>query len=537
MGEGHWIRGIAEAILARGDEKIVIHTGKTPSGPIHIGAEREQFLCSAIQRALGKKGVSSTFNFIIDSFDPLKSIPAGLEVPKGFEEHVGEPLSDIPDPMGCHGSYALHFAEEFIDCQSRLGLTPNIVYQHSLYEQPAMKDAIRTVLRRLDELKAIRRRFIQGNGEEESGDWNPVMVICQRCGKIASRKGDVSPNRLTSWDLSTDEVHYRCTSCGYKGHGRIADLRLKLSWRVDWPAKWTVFRVSCEPAGKDHCVKDGAYDMGLEICSKIFGYAGPLRVPYEWLTLGEHAMKTHKGITFTPMEWLRIAPPEPLRQFILAPDPMRHIAFLPDRIPDIVDNFDRLERVYFGKEAAAGGEDPDFLRDLYELCVVGSIPGEAPARLPYRFSVYMVQLEGLYGRQRMVKKSVEYMERLQGRRLQETEVADAKSRLGMAKSWVASYAPQSLRFTISETAPRQRLEGKGERAFIASLIDLLQRDPNEADLQNGIFNAARADGLEVGKAFPVVYRILLGSERGPRLAPLLMALDREWVLERLRSAL
>lgn len=537
MGEGHWVRGIAEAILARRDESIVIHTGKTPSGPIHIGAEREQFLCSAIQRTLEKRNVKSTFNFIIDSFDPLKSIPAGLQVPKGFAENIGKPLSDVPDPSGCHESYAIHFAEEFIDCQARLGLTPNIVYQHTLYQTPAMKDTIRTVLKKLDELKEIRRHFIQGDAEDGTGDWNPVMVICQRCGKIASRKQEVSPNRLSAWDLATDEASYRCTSCGHEGHGKMADLRLKLSWRVDWPAKWAVFKVSCEPAGKDHCVKDGAYDMGLEICSRIFGYRGPLRVSYEWLTLGEHAMKTHKGITFTPMEWLKIAPPEPLRFMILGPDPMRHIAFLPDRMPDIVDNFDRLERVYFGEEDPAGGEDPDFARDLYELCVVGGVPKEAPARLPYRFSVYMVQLEGLYGRRSMIEKTAEYLEKLHGRRLRAAELEDAESRLDMAKNWVGSFAPQSLKFTISETATRYRPETKEERAFIALLIGLLKKDLNEADLQNEIFKAARTEGLEVGKAFSVVYRILLGSERGPRLAPLLVALGKEWALERLQSSL
>jgi lysyl-tRNA synthetase class 1 len=537
MGEGHWVRGIVEEILARGDENIVIHTGKTPSGPIHIGAEREQFLCSAIQRGLEERQVKSTFNFIIDSFDPLKSIPAGLEVPKGFAEHIGKPLSDVPDPWGCHGSYASHFAEEFIDCQSRLGLAPNIIYQHTLYQTVAMKEAIRTVLRRLEELKEIRHRFIQGDNENGTGDWNPVMVICQSCGKIASRKEEVSPNRLTGWDLSKDEVSYMCTSCGHEGRGKIADLHLKLSWRVDWPAKWAIFKVSCEPAGKDHCVKDGAYDMGLEICSKIFGYRGPLRVSYEWLTLGEHAMKTHKGITFTPMEWLKIAPAEPLRYMILSPDPMRHIAFLPDRMPDIVDNFDRLERVYFGTEAPAGGEDLDYMRDLYELCVVSGTPVKAPARLPYRFSVYMVQLEGLYGHERMIEKSAEYLEKLNGRRLQTNELADAKSRLCMAKNWVASYAPQSQKFTISDEAASYKPESKEEGAFTALLMELLKRDLSEADLQNEIFKAARAEGLEVGKAFAVVYRILLGSERGPRLAPLLMALDREWLLKRLKSAL
>jgi lysyl-tRNA synthetase class 1 len=400
-----------------------------------------------------------------------------------------------------------------------------------------MKDAIRTVLRKLNELREIRHRFIQADIENGTGEWNPVMVICKSCGKIASRKQEVSPNKLTGWDLSTDEVSYKCTSCGYEGHGKITDLRLKLSWRVDWPAKWSIFKVSCEPAGKDHCVKDGAYDMGLEICSRIFGYRGPLRVPYEWLTLGEHAMKTHKGITFTPVEWLKIAPPEPLRHIILSPDPMRHIAFLPERMPDIVDNFDRLERIYFGIETHAEGEDIDLLRDLYELCVVGDMPKRAPARLPYRFAVYMVQLEGLYGHEKMTVKSVEYLGKLYGRELEEAEIAGAKSRLCMTKNWVASYAPPNLKFTISAEAASYRPQSRDERAFTASLIELLQRDLSEPDLQNEIFKVARSEGLEVGKAFSIIYRILLGSERGPRLAPLLMALDREWLLIRLKSAL
>jgi len=34
-----------------------------------------------------------------------------------------------------------------------------------------------------------------------------------------------------------------------------------------------------------------------------------------------------------------------------------------------------------------------------------------------------------------------------------------------------------------------------------------------------------------------MYRILLGSEKGPRLAPLLIAIDRTWLLNRLRSVL
>lgn len=536
MAESHWIKGLVDEILKRGDERILVHTGKTPSGPIHIGAEREQFICSAIQRELAKRGIASTFNFIVDSYDPLKSIPAGLEVPPGFSEHIGEPLSDIPDPFGCHESYAVHFAEEFIQAQQKLGLSPNIIYSHTLYQRPEMKDAIRTCLRRLEDLRAIRKNYVQEDEEKGTDDWNPVMVVCPRCGKIASKKKEVAPNRVLSWDLGRDEVHYICNSCGYEGIGKISETRLKLSWRVDWGVKWAIFRVTCEPAGKDHCVKQGAYDMGLEVCSKIFGYIGPLKVPYEWVTLGEHAMKTHKGITFTPAEWLRIAPPEPLRYMILSADLMRHISFLPDRIPDLVDNFDRLERIYFGAESPSGNESVDFLRDLYEISSAGPIPKQLPARLPYRFCVYMVQLESLFGKEGVVKKSVDYLSKLSGRQLADSEIDDLKRRLGNVANWVSAYAPQSQRFRISADTS-YRPQNEAERAFIKEIIALLEKSTAESDLQNEIFNAARERGLEVAKAFGVIYQILLGSDKGPRLAPLLMALDREWLLNRLRSVL
>jgi len=536
MGEHHWIKGLVDQILQRGDERIIVHTGKTPSGPIHIGAEREQFICSAIQRELSKRGIDCTFNFIIDSYDPIKSLPAGLQVPKGFEEHIGQPLSDVPDPFGCHESYAVHFAEEFIQAQQEFGLSPNIIYSHLLYQRPEMKAAIRTILRRLDEVRAIRRRYVQEEDEKAPDNWNPVMVVCPRCGRIASKKEAVAPNHVLSWDLEKDEVHYACNSCGYEGQGKISDTRLKLSWRVDWGVKWAVFRVTCEPAGKDHCVKLGAYDMGLEVCSQIFGYGGPLKVPYEWLTLGEHAMKTHKGITFTPVEWLRIAPPEPLRYMILSADLMRHVAFLPDRIPDLVDNFDRLERIYFGAEEPSGNEDIDFLRDLYEISTARVTPGQLPARLPYRFGVYMVQLESLFGKEGVVEKSVVYLSKLSGRQLNGSEIADLKRRLEDAGNWVSSYAPQNQRFQISaETSYRPQSDA--EREFINAIIALIGNDTPEKDLQNEIFNAARVRGLEVAKAFGVIYQILLGSDKGPRLAPLLMALDRGWLLERLRSVL
>ncbi|MEM4705959.1 MAG: lysine--tRNA ligase, partial [Candidatus Methanomethylicaceae archaeon] len=235
-----------------------------------------------------------------------------------------------------------------------------------------------------------------------------------------------------------------------------------------------------------------------------------------------------------PKEWLEIAPPEAMRYMILNTDPMRHIEFLPERIPDIVDGFDRIEKIYFGIEKIE--ENLQYYKDLYELCVINGIPEKPPIRLPYRYCAIMVQLEELLGREKIMKKSIEYLKKLGGTHPSNKDIEDAEKRLNMAKKWIENYAPENMKFKISIEKPLIKLNEK-EKDFIKNLILLIEKDLSEKDLQNEIFNIARSHELDIEKAFSIIYLILLGSNKGPRLAPLLMALDKDWLLNRLRSVL
>lgn len=546
----HWIENIVEQIIGRQSENVVLCTGKTPSGPIHIGSEREIFICDSIKRVLAKRGIGSQLIFVIDSFDPLKAIPAGLDVPKDFSKNIGKPMCDVPDVYSCHRSYAEHFAEEFVLRQPDFGVEMEAIYSHELYRTKEMKEAIRLALAKLDVLKEIRREFVmptldpahRKKFEQEEQFWSPAMVVCENCGMLAPKVGgEIKPNRVLRYDPKEDAVHYRCNHCGFKGAASVNRGRIKLSWRVDWAAKWFILRVTCEPAGKDHCVKGGAYDMALEVSRKVFGYVGPLKVPYEWLTLGEHAMKTHKGIIFTPSEWLSVAPPETLRMFILSTDPMRHISFSPGKIPELVDLFDRLERFYYGLEKLSLGEPDDSLLRLYELSLVNAPKPEPPARLPYRFAIYLVQLEELLGLNKVVEKSAFVALKLYRReKLSDDELLDIRRRLQMAKNWVSKYAPIGMKFNISREVAggiKSKL-GERQRIFLLRLADLIQRKEyfEEQELQNKIFDLAREIALSPNEAFKAVYLAVLGSDKGPRLAPLMLALDRDWLIKRLMEA-
>jgi lysyl-tRNA synthetase class I len=69
----------------------------------------------------------------------------------------------------------------------------------------------------------------------------------------------------------------------------------------------------------------------------------------------------------------------------------------------------------------------------------------------------MVQLEALFGQKKVISQSVEYLSKLSGKKtITDGELDNLKERLSMAKNWVTSYAPPSLKFQIFTETPSYR---------------------------------------------------------------------------------
>ena len=92
----------------------------------------------------------------------------------------------------------------------------------------------------------------------------------------------------------------------------------KLTWRVDWPARWAMLGVTVEPFGKDHATRGGSYDTGARIAREVFDYEPPLPVPYEWISLkGQGDMSSSKGNVLSIGQALELVPPEALRYLVM----------------------------------------------------------------------------------------------------------------------------------------------------------------------------------------------------------------------------
>lgn len=533
----HWIERIVRDLEKRGDERIVLSTGKTPSGYVHIGISRELIYCSSFERLLKQRGLKTKFLFFIDSLDPVKKFPP--YIPSSFVKYIGMPMSDVPCPEGCCGSYAEHFGNLLIKNLAPFGLDPDVIWSHKLYATKGMLDLVRKALTNVD---VVRNIFIDVVGptlppdqleqyKERVGREFPCQVVCKGCGRMT---------KVTSFDATKDTVHYSCKWCNETGSIPLKKAKMKLTWRVDWPAKWALFKVSCEPAGKDHCVKGGAYDTGEEICRKLFGWKGPYRVSFEWFLLGGRAMKTHKGISFTWDEWLSVAPPENLRYLVLRQSPRKHISFQPELVPQLIDEFERFETIYYGKEKASKA-DRDKVKLVYPLCLPKGATERIPIRLPYRFATIFSQVIPLMGEDKIIEKATTLVKRKYDlRRLSKADLQEIHRSIERGGYWVKHYAPEHMKIEIPKKVSEEiksQLSEKQKRGLGIIAKRLEEEELEEQVLQNRIFKTAREVGLKPAELFRALYLVFLGKSFGPRLAPFLLSIGRDVAVGKIKEAL
>ncbi len=543
----HWITDILNEVLKRDVDVYRISTGKSTSGSIHIGFVRELIIADVIKRKLLEAGKNAYTLLVIDDFDPVRSFPPSVSL--SLEEWLGKPYSDVPDEFGCCESFGAHAAKELIDTFPEFGVNPEIIWQSKIYETPEMLEAVRICLKHTQTIRQILIDYVARDfNDEQKADyiesmktWYPGSVICPICGRIQSgAKGAIVPNRITNYDSSTDKVAFSCPSCGHDAEVPLTEVRVKLSWRVDWPVKWYVLNVTCEPAGKDHSVKGGSFDTGLEISRQIFGWDGPVKVPFEWVGIGGRDMTTSDGIVFLPKDWLAIAPPELFRYLMLKTGITRAYDIRPERIPDMVDEFEKFERVYHGLEDASE-EQKTIAQLLYPLCLPGDVPQEYVPKLPFKFAIITSQMEDILG----TKAILERCEMVLKKQYAIENVPPAAkelipSRLKRAKNWASQYGSERDKVEVSETVPKEIKDTltDDDRAFLRKFVEILKENPlDDEELQTKVFETAREVGLKDKRAFIVLYRILISRKSGPRLGGFLNLLGNEWVLNRIMSVL
>ena len=523
----HWIERVADELNERDVDKHVIASGTSISGSIHIGNSCDVFIANAIGKALRELGNDAETIWIADDHDPLRKVPYPL--PESYEKYLGMPYSTIPCPEGCCKNFVEHFEKPLFKVLDDYGIEIIPKSGFDMYKNGDYLESIRISLEKHNEIRAI---FDQYRREPLKESWLPYNPICEECGRV---------NTTEAYDFDGDIVKYRC-ECGHEGETDIKDGNGKLTWRVEWAARWKIFGTTCEPFGKDHAASGGSYDVSSVISEEIFDYPAPYPVPYEWITLEGEAMSKSHGVFFTPEEWLEIGPADSLNYYLFRSKPMKSKDFSP-KMPwlDFMDQFDRVEKVFYGEEPAPSEKEGRKFKSIYKNAQIHE-DYPLPFRPPFRFIVNAYQIAGddlekifdICKRNSQLSKSFADKEFAD---LSELEMSQFRERVDNVIIWLEKYAPKFVKFQVQyDSIPKLPLPDD-QIAFLKDLADLIEEREfaSAQELHDAMYEVLEKKGLKPQKAFQAIYKMILGQKQGPRAASFLMSLDKDFVIKRLRQ--
>lgn len=519
----HWADTMAEEALSRGSKHIVA-TGITPSGHIHIGNMREVVTADAVYKALVDKRSDVELIYIADTYDPLRKVYPFLD--DSFADYVGKPISEIPCPCGECESYADHFLKPFFKALNRLGIYPKVYKADEMYKQGMYVESIKKSLLKRDTIAEILKNK---SGKDVATNWSPFNPICNKCGKLNTTK-------VTGFDVAKETVNYSC-SCGDSG---IVKMRGggKLTWRVDWPARWAILGVTVEPFGKDHASKGGSYDTGQAISEEIYGYKAPYPVVYEWIMLGtQGAMSSSSGVVVSISEMLEVLPPEILRYLIIRTKPEKHIRFDPSLpLLTLVDEYEKLSSTCIEQ-------------NCYEnrLKQLSHALGICHTEIPFKHMVTIYQVA-----RGNIDKIMNIVKRSGYDTKNEKCICELAENVG---KWLDMYAPDMVKFSVKDEIPTQVASLNDiQRAFLLAFSEEIEHidELNGEEYHNLIYSSKDKDSslnkkictfldneeveIRPTEMFKAIYLSILGQQSGPKAGWFLSSLEKEFLVKRFNEA-
>src|SRR6187551_2932335 len=104
-------RKLAARLERTGKKEALFETGYGPSGLPHIGTFGEVARTSMVRhafRVLTQDKVATRLLCFSDDMDGLRKVPDNVPNKELLAQHLGEPLTKVPDPFGTHPSFGEH---------------------------------------------------------------------------------------------------------------------------------------------------------------------------------------------------------------------------------------------------------------------------------------------------------------------------------------------------------------------------------------------------------------------------------------------
>src|SRR4051794_14147801 len=155
-GEPHdWVTRAADDAVRHHERTgaegpVTCSSGASPSGPVHLGNLREFLMPHFVADELRRRRVPVRHLHVWDDYDRFRRVPKG--VPDSWAEHIGRPLSGVPDPWECHASWAEHYKEPLVRALDDLGVEIEEISQTERYRSGVYREEVLRAVRARDEI-------------------------------------------------------------------------------------------------------------------------------------------------------------------------------------------------------------------------------------------------------------------------------------------------------------------------------------------------------------------------------------------------
>ncbi len=515
----NWAKEIALNIIKeRPDEDVyTIASGVSPSGYVHIGNFREIVTPFLIVKELKKLGKKVRFILSFDDYDRFRKVPGGID--EEYIKYIGMPYSALPSPEGI-GTYAEFFEKRLKNELDLMGIEIEYIYQTKEYQSGRYGDAIKLAMENKDKIFDIIDEYRTQDAEEgERENFYPISIYCEECGRDTTK--------ITSYNNESGEFKYTC-KCGYNGLGNVLNAKnIKLQWKVDWPMRWMKEKVTFEQAGVDHNASNSSRPVSNRIVKEIYNYEPPITATYNFIGIkgGGAKMSSSLGNVLTLTDLLKVYDRHLILWLYAKYDPMARfdIAFDTDVIR-YYSEFDRWVKVYFEDNI------DDKNRAIIESTEVTKDYLNNPS-----FNYMATFLP-------MVNYDVNLLKVLLTKENIDCENANFEDRLKSAKYWVENYG-EEYRVRLVDNPRRDFYEelNEMEKNWLNKTIDILSESYETSDeLQTKLYAVVKedySDEIEIKTAqkryFNILYQLLLGANKGPKMGLFLLSLPKEDVISRL----
>ena len=493
-------RKIVARLSRRHKDEVIFETGYGPSGLPHIGTFGEVARTSMVRhafRVLTGETVKTRLIAFSDDMDALRKVPDKVPNKEMMARHLGQPLTQVPDPFGTHESFAAHNNARLRAFLDQFGFDYEFMSSTACYTSGRFDAALLQVLERFEQVMAIMLPSLR---EERAQTYSPFLPISPATGAVLQVP-------VVAHDAKAGTITYEDPDGGGQVTTLVTGGRCKLQWKPDWAMRWLALGVDYEMAGKDLI---DSVKLSSEIC-RALGALPPEGFNYE-LFLDENGQKISKskGNGLTIDEWLRYASPESLSLFMYRePKAAKRLYF--DVIPRHVDEYHQFLEAYERQGAKERLSNP-----LWHIHA--GAPPKADNPVPFTMLLSLV-----------TASNAENAETLWG--------FIGRYRPGVTRQThprLAALVDYAIHYFRDFVQPAKKF-GEPSAAGRAALIDLrdalsqLPADASAPAIQDVVYEVGRREPFldEKKKAkdgkpgvsldwFNMLYQVLLGQEKGPR---------------------